>query len=144
MKYRVDRIGYRSVVRFLSLIGLVVCALPGLCMAGLAVTLLAHMGRTLAGLRQFAVTLPPQAIGPLRLEFPPIPIDLVDRLGLTQAERTVAVLDGHLGWMFIVFTVVLVAVGTAALVFAGVVAIAAYNMAARLTGGVAVMLRPDE
>ncbi|HEX9369375.1 MAG TPA: hypothetical protein VF897_00140 [Roseiflexaceae bacterium] len=144
MRYRIDRVGFGSALRFAAAIGVALALLPGLCIAGLALQLLQRAGRTLAGMREFAVEIPEQKLGPIAVNIPPIPIDLVQRLGLAQLDQTIGGIAAHPARTFLLIAIALILAVALALILAALLACAEYNLLARYGGGIEVEVRPRD
>ena len=63
---------------------------PSLLLSGVIVTAVLRLNAAFTRLSSMTIAIPAQAIGPLTLELPPLPLDLVDRLGLAVADQTVS------------------------------------------------------
>jgi hypothetical protein len=141
MQYEIRRVGMSSALRLLCVIGALALLLPAMCVAGLFVRLVRSAGQTLANMQHLSIALPDAQVGPLTVPLPNVNLDLVDRLGLTQAAYSVQAVASRSTEMFVVATLLLVLFGVLIVAVIGLAFVLLYNLLAPHLGGVKVDLQ---
>src|SRR5690242_7945664 len=123
MRYSVRRIGIGSALRMSLLLGWLVALCPAICVAGLAVQALRALGRALAQVQTLDITVLGQKIAT---------VDPLALLQLRGAADTINRLTAGLLATFLLFALVLLIVGGAMFVVAGLLVSLGYNLIAPL------------
>ena len=131
MRYSVRRIGIGSALRMSLLLGWLVALCPAICVAGLAVQALRALGRALAQVQTLDITVLGQKIAT---------VDPLALLQLRGAADTINRLTAGLLATFLLFSLVLLIVGGAMFVVAGLLVSLGYNLIAPLAGGLEIEL----
>lgn len=141
MRYEVRRISVGSTLRFVFLIGGLIALLPASCAAILGVQLIQRANGTLANLRRFEITLPAVQIAGFNIDLPPVPVNLVEQLGLSQADQTVQSLSSRMPVAFALIILLVALAITLALALGSLLFVGGYNLLASYIGGLKVELR---
>lgn len=140
MRYEIRRIALGPTLRLVSYIAGAITLLPAMCLAGLVVQGIARASRVFSNLRQFEVRFPGTQTGPAP-HLPPLPVNLVEQLGLGRADQMIQTLAGQLPLIFVLFSLLIVLAVTLTAAFAVLLFGLGYNLIAPRVGGLTVDLQ---